>query len=146
MGEGGAAAVVAHDDDDVDAVAGARWMVLGVVELSSDPSAPTPVAAGSEPTLRLTLTPASFEIYPQLTGTPPDVTITTTTEQPRFFWYADAGIFSEDTTGAEKPDTQLKLDDAKHHPPAAGDHINVIVVVRDDRGGTTFTHRYLVVQ
>ena len=119
---------------------------MDVTELSADPAAPTPVAAGSEPTLRLTLTPDSFEIYPQLTGTPPNTTITMTTEQPRFFWYADAGIFSEDTTGMEQPDTQLKLDDAKHHPPAVGDRINVFVVVHDERGGTAFTHRYLIVQ
>ena len=119
---------------------------MDVVELSADPTAPTPVAVGSEPTLRVTLTPDSFEVYPQLGGTPPNTTITMTTEEPRFFWYADAGLFSEDTTGAEQPDTQLKLDDAKHHPARAGDRINVLVVVRDDRNGTAFAHRYLVVQ
>jgi len=119
---------------------------MEVSELSTDPAAPTPVAAGSEPTLRLTLTADSFESFPQLTGTPPNVTIMTATEQPRFFWYADAGIFTNDTTGSEQPDTQLKLDDGKHHPPRTGDVINVFVVVHDDRGGTAFTHRYLVVQ
>jgi hypothetical protein len=119
---------------------------MDVSELSADPAAPTPVAVGSEPTLRLTLTPDSYEVYPQLTGTPPNVTIMMTTELPRFFWYADAGIFTEDTTGMDQPDTVLKLDDAKHHPPAAGDRINVFVVVRDERGGTAFTHRYLIVQ
>src|SRR5262249_53073998 len=119
---------------------------MNVTELSTDPTAPTPVAVGSEPTLRLTLTPDSFEVYPQLTGTPPNTTIVNTTEQPTFFWYADAGIFTNDTTGADAPDTQLKLDDSKHHPPKAGDRINVIVVVRDERNGTTFTHRYLIAQ
>lgn len=119
---------------------------MTVTELSADPAAPTPVAAGSEPTLRLTLTPDSFESFLQIGGTPPDVTTMTATEQPRFFWYADAGIFTNDTTGADQPDTQLKLDDAKHHPPRAGDVINVFVVVHDDRGGTASTHRYLVVQ
>jgi hypothetical protein len=119
---------------------------MSVVELSADPNAPTPVAVGSEPTLRLTLTPESFEVYPQLGGTPPNTTITMTTEEPRFFWYADAGLFSEDTTGAAQPDTRLQLDDAKHHPPRAGDRINVIVVVRDERGGTASAHRYLIVQ
>ena len=117
-----------------------------VSELSTDPATPTPVAAGSQPTLRLTVTPDSLEVYPQLTGTPPNTTITMATEQPRFFWYADAGLFTEDTTGVDQPDTKLQLDDAKHHRPAVGDRINVFVVVHDDRGGTTFTHRYLVVQ
>ena len=76
---------------------------MNVTELSTDPTAPTPVAAGSEPTLRLTLTPDSFEVYPQITGTPPNTTIVMTTEQPRFFWYADAGIFTNDTTARTNP-------------------------------------------
>jgi hypothetical protein len=118
---------------------------MNVTELSTDPAAPTPVAVGSQPTLRLTLTSDSFEVYPQITGTPPHTQITMTKEQPRFFWYADAGIFTNDITGADMPDTQLKLDDSKHHPPRVGDRINVIVVVRDGRGGTAFTHRHLVV-
>jgi hypothetical protein len=117
-----------------------------VTELSTDANAPTPVAAGSEPTLRLTLTPDSFEVYPQIGGTPPNTTITMATEKPRYFWYADAGLFTEDTTGSDQPDTKLKLDDSKHHRPAVGDRINLFVVVHDDRGGTAFTHRYLVVQ
>jgi hypothetical protein len=119
---------------------------MSTTELSTDPTAPTPVAFGSEPTLRLTLTPDSFEVYPQLTGTPPHTTIVMTKEKPRFFWYADAGIFTNDITGADQPDTQLKLDDSKHHVPGVGAHIHVIVVVRDERGGTAYTHRYLVVQ
>lgn len=119
---------------------------MNVTELSADPTQPTPVAAGSEPTLRLALTPDSYETYPQITGIPPNVTVTMTQEQPRFFWYADAGIFTNDTTGRDRPDTQLKLDDGKHHAPHSGDRINVIVVVHDERGGTAFTHRYLVVQ
>jgi len=117
-----------------------------VTELSADANAPTPVAANSEPTFRLTLTPDSFEVYPQITGAPPNTMITMATEKPRYFWYADAGQFTEDTTGSDQPDTQLKLDDSQHHRPAAGDRINLFVVVHDDRGGTTFTHRYLVVQ
>ncbi|MDB4965314.1 MAG: hypothetical protein JWN44_1003 [Myxococcales bacterium] len=119
---------------------------MNVTELSTDPAAPTPVAAHTQPTLRLTVTPDSFEVYPQLSGTPPNTTITMATEQPRFFWYADSGLFTEDTTGAEQPDTKLQLDDPKHHQPAVGDRINLFVVVHDDRAGTTFTHRYLVVQ
>jgi hypothetical protein len=117
-----------------------------VTELSTDPSAPTPVAAGTQPTLRVALTPDSFEVYPQLTGAPPDTTITMATEQPRFFWYADAGLFTEDTTGSANPDTKLQLDDANHHRPVPGDRISVIVVIHDDRAGTTFTRRYLIVQ
>jgi hypothetical protein len=117
-----------------------------VSELSTDPAAPTPVAAGSEPVLRLTLTDDSFEIYPQLTGAPPNTMVTMVPEKPRFLWYASAGLFTEDTTGADQPDTKLKLDDPKHHRPAVGDRIDLWVVIHDDRAGTAFTRRYLVVQ
>jgi hypothetical protein len=133
-------ASAAHVDEPLDA------SPMMVSELSTDPAAPTPVAAGTKPTLRLTLTPDSFETYPQVIGTPPNLMIKMVKEQPRYFWYADAGLFSQDTTGADKPDTELALDDAKHHEPAPGDRINLYVVVHDDRGGTTFTHRYLVVR
>jgi len=117
-----------------------------VSELSTDPTNPTPVAFRTQPTLRLTLTDDSYEVYPQLTGAPPNIMITMTTEKPRFLWFADAGFFSQDATGRDQPDTKLKLDDDKHRAPALGDLINLWVVVHDDRGGTTFTHRYLVVQ
>jgi hypothetical protein len=115
-----------------------------VQELSSDPNAPTPVAIGSEPTLRLTLTPDSYETYPTITGVPPNQMVTMTTEQPRFFWYADAGHFSEDTTGMDQPDTKLRLDDT--NKPNPGDRIHLFVVVHDDRGGTAATDRWLIAQ
>src|SRR5262249_19328436 len=113
-------------------------------ELSSDPSAPTPVPSGGEPVLELALTPDSYEQFPELQGAPPNQMAVTVTEEPRFLWYASAGVFTDDTTGRAQPRTTLKLDD--NHAPPPGTPIDLWVVVHDDRGGTAFTHRYLVAQ
>lgn len=120
-------------------------MPMDTVELSTDPNDPTPVTSRTQPTFRLTLTDDSYEVYPQITGAPPNVMITMTTEQPRFFWFANTGVFSEDTTGQEFPDTRLQLDDTKHHSSQIGQNVDLWVVVHDDRGGAAFTHRYLTV-
>jgi hypothetical protein len=117
---------------------------VDVTELSTDPANPTPLIAGSEPVLRLLLTPDSYETFPELTGTPPNTQITAVTEEPRFLWYASAGDLSEDTTGMAQPDTKLRLD--KNRAPSPGDKIDLWVVVHDDRSGTAFTERFLVVQ
>jgi hypothetical protein len=113
-------------------------------ELATDPQNPTPVAARSEITLRLLLTADSYESYPRIQGIPPNLMITMATEQPRFLWYADAGVLTQDTTGQAQPDTVLKLDDK--HAPAPGSVIRVWAVVHDDRGGTAYTERFLVVR
>src|ERR1051325_8418902 len=49
-------------------------------------------------------------------------------EQPRFFWFANTGVFSEDTTGQDLPDTRLQLDDTKHHSPQIGQNVDLWVV------------------
>jgi hypothetical protein len=115
-----------------------------LTELSTDENNPTQIPARSEPTLRLTLTPESYEQFPTLQGTPPNLKTVVVTEQPRFLWYADAGVLSQEITGQAQPDTLLKLDDK--HAPAAGDVIHLWVVVHDDRGGTAYTKRFLVVR
>jgi hypothetical protein len=117
---------------------------MQVTELSTDASAPTPVSLGSEPTVQLFLTPDSYEQFPELQGTPPNQKVAMVSEQPRFFWYADAGVITHDTTGQAEPGTQLKLDDK--HPPSRGQIINLWVVVQDERGGAAYTHRFLVAQ
>ncbi len=94
--------------------------------------------------LRLLLTADSYETFPELTGTPPNTTISTVTEEPRFLWYASAGELTEDTTGMAQPDTKLRLDHDR--APSVGQLIDLWVVVHDDRSGTAFTERWLVVQ
>ena len=117
---------------------------MDVTELSTDKSKPTPVQAGTEPVIRLLLSSDSYETFPELTGTPPNTMITTETEEPRFLWYASAGELSQDTTGMAQPDTKLRLDHDRM--PSVGQLIDLWVVVHDDRSGTAFTERWLVVQ
>ncbi len=117
---------------------------VDVTELSTDKTNPTPVQAGTEPVLRLLLTADSYETFPELTGTPPNTMITTVTEEPRFLWYASAGELTQDTTGMAEPDTKLRLDHDRM--PSVGQLIDLWVVVHDDRSGTAFTERWLVVQ
>jgi hypothetical protein len=114
-----------------------------VTELSADPANPTPVEAGSDTTLRLTLTPDSYEMFPELEGTPPNQAVVMVSEQPRFFWYSDAGAISRDVTGQAQPDVVLSV--GGKHAPAEGQTINLWVVAQDDRGGAAFTHRFLIV-
>lgn len=117
---------------------------MDVTELSTDMANPTPVQAGSEPVLRLLLSDDSYETFPEATGTPPNITIKTVTEEPRFLWYASAGELSQDTTGMAQPDTKLRLDHDRM--PSVGQLIDLWVVVHDDRSGTALTERWLVVQ
>ena len=113
------------------------------IELSTDPANPTPLVAGSEPDLRLSLTDASYESFFEATGTPPNTKYTSATEEPRFLWYASAGQLTQDTTGQAEPDTKLRLDHDRM--PSEGQPIDLWVVVHDDRGGTAFTERFLIV-
>jgi hypothetical protein len=58
-------------------------------------------------------------------------------------WYATAGSWSEQVTGEAKPDTVWTAD---IHLPPVGSLIDVWVVGRDERGGTDFLHRVLVLR
>jgi hypothetical protein len=120
--------------------------------LDSTTDVPTPIVEGQPypaPAgpikLRLTLADGSDEMYPTITGDAQNPMIEMKTEEPRFFWYADFGSFSDNVTGEAMPDTTLDLGDEKH-PAHAGDTVNVWVVVHDDRGGTAVAHRQLAVQ
>jgi hypothetical protein len=115
----------------------------GGTPVAIDEATPLAVSAGAQVRLRATVTPDSDEPFPELDGDPRAMHIITVTEEPRFLWYATAGEFSEGTTGEALPDTVLKLD---KHPPAPGVPIDVWVVAHDDRGGTDWTHRVLVVR
>ncbi len=70
--------------------------------------------------------------------------LVTVRETLRVSWFADVGRLDPDVTGAEgKLDTTLYLDKYLVPPPA---DIDVYVVVRDDRGGTDFTVRKLLLR
>jgi hypothetical protein len=101
-----------------------------------DPTAPTPVVAGSALSLGVTLAPGSAQTYVAADGTSRTETVTTS-------WFCTAGDFSVEKTSDTQPLTILHLD---QRLPAAGTPIDLWAVARDERGGTDFAHRILQLQ
>jgi hypothetical protein len=97
------------------------------------------VHAGDQVTLQAQFSADSQETYqivlPGLSET--------VAEQLRVSWFATGGSFSEPVTGLAKPNTVWRADS---YLPAAGTAIDVYVVGRDERGGTDWLHRLLVLQ
>jgi len=104
-----------------------------------DPATPLDVSAGGKVTLRATFVDGSAESYSLSSGG----TQTTVTELLRVSWFATAGSFDNPVTGESKPDTVFTADGVL---PPAGSPIDLYVVGRDERGGTDYTHRQLVLR
>jgi hypothetical protein len=98
-----------------------------------DATNPPTVSSGGTFTLSATFTPDSAETYTAIDGTTKTETLTTS-------WFATAGTFSYEKTSATQPETVLHLD---KRLPASGSTIDVWAVMRDERGGTDYTHRTL---
>jgi hypothetical protein len=99
----------------------------------------TPVHAGAQVALRGTFADGSAETY--LVFDTQTKMPTMRTEVLRASWFATHGSFSQEHTGTDQPDTVLQVDaDAPVGP------LDVWLVLRDDRGGTDFLHRALVVE
>jgi len=117
----------------------------GEVLTAIDPATPLPVHAGDVLTLRVTFAPGSAESYQipgsSSTGSPMPRTVT---ETLNVAYFATAGSLSGGTSGVERPDRILTLDSA--HLPASGTAIDLWVIGRDERGGTDYLHRTLVLQ
>ncbi len=104
-----------------------------------DEASPLEVHAGDRITLRAQFSDDSAETYPiVLPGQ-----ASTVTELLRASWFATGGSLSEAVTGELKPDTIWRAD---KHLPATGAVIDLYVVGRDERGGTDFLHRALVLR
>jgi hypothetical protein len=101
-----------------------------------DPMVPTPVQTGGALTLTVTFAPGSAETYTAADGTATTETLTTS-------WFCTAGDLSVEKTSATQPETVLHLD---QRLPAAGAQIDLYAVARDERGGTDFSHRTLLLQ
>ncbi|HVY41000.1 MAG TPA: hypothetical protein VHM31_23835 [Polyangia bacterium] len=101
-----------------------------------DPTAPTPVRAGEALSLTVTFTPDSAQSYTAADGA-------TTTERLTTSWFCTAGNLSFQKTSATQPVTVLHLD---QRLPASGAPIDLYAVARDERGGTDFAHRTLLLQ
>lgn len=106
----------------------------GMVDL--DPASPTPVAAGDALSLGVTFAPGSAQDYTRADGAPVTEILTTS-------WFCTAGTLSFEKTSAQQPQTVLHLD---QRLPPAGSAIDLWAVARDERGGTDFAHRVLLLQ
>ncbi|HTN51732.1 MAG TPA: hypothetical protein VML50_04970 [Anaeromyxobacter sp.] len=114
-------------------------VVAGATLTPLDPATPLEVHAGDQLTLRGEFAPGSAETYQTVVSGVPS----TVTEILRVSWFASGGSLSEAVTGGDKPDTVWTADT---HLPPAGSIIDLWVVGRDERGGTDFTHRQLVLR
>jgi hypothetical protein len=101
-----------------------------------DPASPTVVQTGGTLSLTVTLAPGSAQTYLAADGTATTETLTTS-------WFCTAGDLSVEKTSATQPVTVLRLD---QRLPAAGALIDLYAVARDERGGTDFAHRTLLLQ
>ena len=84
----------------------------------------------------MTFTPDSAQSYTAADGTVTTETLTTS-------WFCTAGDLSFEKTSATQPVTVLHLD---QRLPSAGAQIDLYAVAHDERGGTDFAHRTLLLQ
>ncbi len=101
-----------------------------------DTSAPTAVHSGGALSLTVTFTPGSAQSYVAPDGTLTTETLTTS-------WFCTAGDLSFEKTSATQPVTVLHLD---QRLPSSGAQIDLYAVAHDERGGTDFAHRTLLLQ
>ena len=103
-----------------------------------DEGTPLVVHAGDAITLQAQFSATSAETYVGAPGQPAVLT-----EILSASWFATGGSFSEAVTGLPLPNTVWS---ANQDLPAAGSTIDLWVVGRDNRGGTDFLHRTLLLQ
>lgn len=102
-------------------------------------ASPLEMHAGDEVTLRAVLSDDSAETYALAVAGQSS----TATEIVSVSWFATGGSLSESVTGQPKPDTVWRAD--KHLPPA-GTVIDLYVVAHDERGGTDYLHRSVLLK
>ena len=101
-----------------------------------DAATPMVVHSGDALSLSVTFAPDSAQTYTAADGTVTTETLTTS-------WFCTAGDLSFEKTSATQPETVLHLD---QRLPSAGAQIDLYAVARDERGGTDFAHRTLLLQ
>jgi hypothetical protein len=104
-----------------------------------DPAAPPVVHAGDRLTLQALLAPGAAETYTVDLGAGSE----TVTETLTTAWFTTAGELSRTHTSAADPGNELSLD---RRLPAAPARIDVHVVTRDERGGTSLLQVSLQLQ
>ena len=101
-----------------------------------DAATPMLVQSGEALSLMVTFAPDSAQTYTAADGTVTTETLTTS-------WFCTAGDLSFEKTSATQPITVLHLD---QRLPSSGAQIDLYAVARDERGGTDFAHRTLLLQ
>ena len=92
--------------------------------------------SGGALSLTVTFAPGSAQTYIAADGAVTTETLTTS-------WFCTAGDLSVEKTSTTQPVTVLHLD---QRLPSAGAQIDLYAVARDERGGTDFAHRTLLLQ
>jgi hypothetical protein len=111
-----------------------------------DEAAPPEVHVGDTLKLRATAVAGSAETYLVPDGDPAAGKTREVTELLRFSWYSTAGDVSVEVTGEDQPDTEIKLTKYTPTPAPEGTTVDLWIVARDERGGTDWTHRALLLK
>jgi hypothetical protein len=116
----------------------------GEMASTLDEETPRVVRAGDTLTLRADFADGSAEKYvrKEARGNEPPV-LHQVVETLSVSWFSTAGTISAASSGSERPDVILKLDE---HLPQSGKPIDLWVVGRDERGGVDYLHRTLLFQ
>jgi hypothetical protein len=106
-----------------------------------DPLTIDPVARGARVVLRSSWPAASAESY--LTFDVPSQAVVTRREALRVSWFATAGAFDNDVTGRAEDDEATFTENA-WTAPSDSDHVVLWRVLRDSRGGATWSEHTIV--
>lgn len=127
----------ANHNPTLDAIA----RVTGDVKERLVEGTPLSVRVSDTLTLRASVLPDDHEHYPLVD--PATLVAVDTVESIRFFWFTTAGELAHEVTGNQAdPDQTLTF---KKHVPAPGTTVDLYVVARDERGGTDYAHRTLLI-
>ena len=111
-----------------------------------DEAAPPEVHVGDKLKLRATLVDGSAETYLVPDGDPTAGKTRQVTEVLSISWYSTAGDVGADVTGVDKPDTEISFEKYTPTPAPEGTPVDLWIVARDERGGTDWVHRALLLK
>jgi hypothetical protein len=107
---------------------------------------PAEVLVGDRVKLRATLVAGSAETYLVPDGDPLAGETREVVELVRISWYSTAGDVRTEVTGEDKPDTEIRFDKYLPTTAPAGTPVDLWIVARDERGGTDWVHRSLLLK
>ena len=111
-----------------------------------DEAASPEVHVGDKLNLRATLVDGSAETYLVPDGDPAAGKTRQVTEVVSIAWYSTAGDLGTGVTGVDQPDTELTFKKYTPTPAPEGTPVDLWIVARDERGGTDWVHRGLLLK